>query len=285
MARFLRETIDSVLAQTYPAIEYVVRDGGSTDGTLELLAGYGERIQWRSAPDGGAAAALRSAFCEAKGEIFGWLNADDILLPEAVAGAVAVLAEHPRAAAVFGGASWISEDGAHIADYPVSPDSIKRLDRECGICQPACFFRAEAYRAAGGIEPAWNSAFDYDLWIRLARRGDFVYAARDWARSRMHVRNKTLGSRGQAFDEGMAVLERHYGYVPPNWVHSQWLWRRDGRDQFFEQSRGSALTWLASLPAGLLRNRGRRGRYLWDWLTMPDWRARLRRWSPRSPAT
>lgn len=284
MAQFLREAIDSVLAQTYPAVEYIVRDGGSTDGTLQLLAGYGERVQWRSGRDGGAAAALRGAFGEARGEIFGWLNADDILRPEAVAGAVAALAEHPRAVGVFGRAAWISEEGGHIADYPVCAEAIQLLDRECRICQPACFFRAEAYRAAGGIDPAWGSAFDYDLWIRLARQGPFVYAAEDWARSRMHRRNKTLGNRGQAFEEGMAVLERHFGYVPPNWIHSHWLWRHDGRDQFFDKARGNAFTWLASLPAGLRRNRGRRARYLWDWLMAPAGGARLRRRSPPVPA-
>lgn len=276
MARFLPETIASVLRQSYPHTAYRVLDGGSTDETLDLLRGYEGRFEWRSAPDNGAAAALREGFAEARGAILGWVNADDVLLPGAVAGAVSALAAHPEAAAVFGQASWIDEAGRLIAPYPVRANAASVLDRECAICQPACFFRASAYRAAGGIDARWGSAFDYDLWIRLARVGPFIHVNQDWARSRMHRGNKTLGNRGQAFAEGMAVLERHFGYVPAEWIHSEWLWRQDGRDQFYEETRGTFSSWLGSLPAGLRRNRGRRRRYLWDWLMLP-WRPRLRR--------
>jgi glycosyltransferase involved in cell wall biosynthesis len=274
MARFLPETIESVLEQTYPRIEYRVLDGGSTDGTVELLRKYG--VRWRSGADGGAAAALREGFTESAGEVLGWVNADDVLMPGAVAGAVAALEAHPEAVAVFGRACWMDVGGALLREYPVRADAAAWLARECAICQPACFFRADAYRAAGEIDAAWGSAFDYDLWIRLARVGALVHVDEDWARSRMHRENKTLGNRGQAFEEGMAVLERHFGYVPAEWIHSEWLWRRDGRDQFYEETRGSLRSWLGSLSAGLRRNRGRRRRYLWDWLIMP-WSARLRR--------
>jgi glycosyltransferase involved in cell wall biosynthesis len=269
MARFLPETIGSVLAQTYPHIEYRVLDGGSTDGTVELLRIYGERFEWLSEADGGAAAALQTGFAGARGEILGWLNADDTLTPGAVAEAVAALAAHPDAAAVYGRGAWITVDGAPLGDYPVDPDAALNLTRDCGICQPACFFRADAYRAAGGIDPRWGSAFDYDLWIRLARQGRLVYVPGDWARSRMHRDNKTLGQRGQAFEEGMAVLDRHFGYVPANWVHSEALWRLNRRDQFFEPARGTLTSWAQSLRPGLRRNRGRWRRYLWDWLMLP----------------
>lgn len=269
MAAFLGDTIESVLGQSYGPIEHIVRDGASTDGTVELLQSYGERVVWRSQPDGGAADALRQGFSEARGEILGWLNADDLLLPNAVEGAVRAFAAHPEAVAVYGRAQWIDGQGGVLGPYPVSPNAARLLNRECLICQPACFFRAEAYRAAGGIDASLQSAFDYDLWIRLARLGPFVHVAEDWACSRMHRANKTLGNREEAFLEGMAVLEKHFGYVPPNWLHSYWLWRRDGRDQFFEPSRGNAFTWAASLPGGLRRNPRRRASYLWDWLTTP----------------
>lgn len=277
MARFLRETVGSVLGQTYPHVEYVVLDGGSTDGSVDVLRSYGERFRWRSAPDGGAAAAIAEGLREARGEILGWVNADDLLLPGAVAGAVAAFERHPEAAAVYGDAWWTDEAGVMLEPYPVRADAQGQLANECGICQPGCFFRAEAYRAAGGIDPAWRSAFDYDLWIRLARQGRLVHVEQDWARSRMHRGNKTLGQRGEAFTEGMAVLDRHFGYVPPHWIHSEWLWKHDGRDQFFERSHGSLRTWAASLPTGLRRNRKQWRRYLWDWLMLPGWGARFRR--------
>lgn len=269
MATFLGDTIGSVLRQSYQLIEYKVLDGASTDGTVELLRTYGSRVAWRSEPDGGAADALRRGFAGARGEILGWLNADDLLLPHAVEGAVHAFAAHPEAIAVYGRGQWIDEQGGALGSYPTSPHAARLLDRDCRICQPACFFRAEAYRAAGGIDASLQSAFDYDLWIRLARLGPFVHIAGDWACSRMHRANKTLGNREEAFREGMAVLEKHFGYVPPNWIHSHWLWRRDGRDQFFERSGGNAFTWVASLPGGLRRNPRRRARYLWDWLATP----------------
>jgi len=273
MARFLPETIESVLRQSYPHIDYRVLDGGSTDGTLDLLRGYEGRFEWRSARDNGAAAALREGFAVARGAILGWVNADDVLLPGAVEGAVLALAAHPEAAAVFGQASWIDEAGRLIAPYPVLANATSVLDLECAICQPACFFRASAYRAAGGIDARWGSAFDYDLWIRLARVGPFIHVNQDWARSRMHRGNKTLGNRGQAFAEGMAILERHFGYVPAAWIHSEYLWSRDQRDQFFEPSRGSLRSWLGCLPEGMRRNHRRWRRYIWDWLTLPLGRA------------
>lgn len=269
MARFLGETIESVLAQTYAQVEYRVLDGGSTDDTVELLSGHGERVAWRSEPDDGAAAALQLGFAEARGSILGWLNADDLLLPGAVEAAVAAFQAHPEAVAVYGQAHWTTEEGALIRPYPTEREAAARFHKVCGICQPACFFRADAYRQAGGIDPAWGSAFDYDLWIRLARVGPFVHVREDWARSRMHRANKTLGNRGQAFEEGMAVLRRHFGYVPAEWVHSMVLWRQNGRDQFYEPSHGSLRSWAASLPEGLRRNSGSRGRYFWDWLSLP----------------
>lgn len=284
MARFLPETIESVLGQSYPRIEYRVLDAASTDGTADILRRYGDRLSWRSAPDGGAAAALREGFAAARGAIFGWVNADDVLLPHAVEQAAAAFAAHPDAAAVYGRAFWMAEDGALLGEYPTGEDAAGWLEYECGICQPACFFRADAYRAAGGIAPAWRSAFDYDLWIRLARQGPFVFVPQDWARSRMHAANKTLGNREEAFREGMAVLETHFGYIPPTWFHTRHLYRTTGRDQFFDKSPATPASWLAALPAGLARNGAARGRYLWDWLTLPFRAGRLRRRSRRSPA-
>ncbi len=84
MARFLPEAIESVLSQDIPDLEYFVADGGSEDGTVEILRRYQDRLNWRSAPDNGAADALAAAFSQARGDILGWLNADDVLLPGAL---------------------------------------------------------------------------------------------------------------------------------------------------------------------------------------------------------
>ncbi len=271
MGRYLPDAIGSVLSQDYSGIEYVVADGGSDDGTAELLRTYGARFQWWSRPDRGAADALATAFNSARGEILGWLNADDTLLPGAVAAAVSAFEANPHAVAVFSGAFWIAENGTPIRRYPVAADADQQLNRECLICQPACFFRADAYRAAGGIDPTLNSAFDYDLWIRLARLGPMVYVPGCWAFSRMHANNKSLGDKRTMFNESIQVLTRHYGYVPFNWVYCREVHQRNGKDQFTEPLEPSIPAFLASLLSGLLLNPDHRTRYCREWTSHISW--------------
>lgn len=284
MSRFLKETIDCVLAQTYRPIEYLILDAGSTDGTLDLLKSYGDRISWVSRPDQGAQFAIRDGLAAAKGEILAWLNADDLLMPDAVEQAVRALEAAPSLAAVYGDGLWVDEHAQPLRRYPTREFRQELLAEECIICQPACFFRATAYRQAGGIDTAWNSAFDYDLWIRLARFGPFEYVPSLWAKSRMHRDNKTLSRRGEVFREGMAVIEKHFGYVPFSWIYSEQVWLRDGRDQFFEPLSPSIPAWLKSLPLGLKRNSRSPLRYTLEWLGAPDWRAQIKKVSQQSPS-
>ena len=111
-ARFLRETIESVLNQNYPRIEYIVVDGGSNDGSQEILASYGESISsWMSEPDSGQTDALNKGFSMARGEIFAWLNSDDTYLPNAVSAAVQYLQDHPEIGMMYGKAFYMDEDG------------------------------------------------------------------------------------------------------------------------------------------------------------------------------
>ena len=113
--RFLRQTIESVLSQDYPAIEYIVADGGSTDGSIGLLDRYRGRLRYFSEKDDGPSDALHRGFLQARGEIFGWLNADDTYLPGAVRTAVAYLAANPDFEVAYGEGYWIDEDGKVIS--------------------------------------------------------------------------------------------------------------------------------------------------------------------------
>lgn len=265
MAGFLPETIESVLSQDYPRIEYIVMDGGSADGTLEILKSYGSRLRSSSAPDDGAAGAINRGFEMASGSILAWLNADDIYLPGAVSAAVRELTSSPEAPLVYGEAHWVDREGRALQSYPTAPFDPERFRRECYICQPAAFFRKTAFEAAGGLDASLESAFDYDLWIRLSRRGLFVHSERYWAKSRMHGASKTLGQRSRMYAECFGVLRRHYGYVPFNWVHSRCCYLLDGRDQFYEPLRPSAWKYLLSLPYGCWHNRRRMGRFAAEW--------------------
>jgi len=265
-ARFLEEAIQSVIAQDYPRVEYLIMDGGSTDGTLDILRAHAQQLRYVSAADSGAAEAINKGLAGARGEIVAWLNADDTYLPGAVSKAVEALAANPDAGMVYGEGYWLDAEGKVLGSYPTEECDRESLGRECCICQPSCFMRREAVRSVGGLNPQLRASFDYDLWIRMAQRYRFARIPEHLATSRMHAANKTLGQRETVFRESMELLARHYGYVPVRWVYGQLMFLRDGRDQFFEPLRRSAWTYLWALAAGLRRNRGHRWRYVKEWL-------------------
>src|SRR5437016_2428184 len=107
MAGYLPRTIDSVLSQDYPRIEYIVTDGGSTDGTIDILKGYGDRLQYFVEPDKGPSDAVYKGFRHATGEILAWMGADDVYLPGAVQTAVQALVANPDIDIVYGEGNWI----------------------------------------------------------------------------------------------------------------------------------------------------------------------------------
>jgi glycosyltransferase involved in cell wall biosynthesis len=266
MAKYLADTIESVLAQDHPNIEYIVVDGGSTDGSLEILERYRSRLRYFSEPDHGPSDAAAKGFRQARGEIFAWLNADDTYLPGAIRQGVEYLERHPETDVVYGEGWWIDESGAKIDRYPTLPFDAKVLERDCFICQPAAFIRATAYRRCE-LDPAVERSFDYDLWIRMAKAGmNFAAIPQYLANSRMHQGAKTIYERDSVFQASMDLLKRHYGYIPLPWIFGYTAYRLDHRDQFFEPLRYNAWKYLASLPVGLWYNRRKPIRFMGEWL-------------------
>jgi glycosyltransferase involved in cell wall biosynthesis len=269
MAKYLPETIESVLSQDYPRIEYIVMDGGSTDGTLELMSTYGDRLRFASSEDNGPADAIHQGFQAARGKIFAWLNADDVYLPGAVRTAVAYLQAHPEIDVVYGEGYWIDELGAPIRRYPTLPFDPRMLERDCFICQPATFFRASAYQRCG-LDTGVTPSFDYDLWIRMTQMGLRFASIPDYlANSRLHGGALTIRERGRVFHSSMDLLKRHYGYVPFPWVFGYAAYRIDGRDQCFQPLKPSIRKYFVSLPLGLRLNPRRRFRFVVDWISAP----------------
>jgi glycosyltransferase involved in cell wall biosynthesis len=252
--RFIEETIRSVIEQDYPHVEYLVMDGGSSDGTVEILKRYDGRLRYVSARDAGQADAINRGFDLTRGEIFAFLNADDTYLSAAVMAAVRAFVDHPEAGVVYGDAWHVAEDGSRLAPYPVERFDRHNLARRCFICQPAAFVRREAFEACGMLDAGLRYALDYDLWIRLARRHPMVKVDRYLATLRLHDQAKTMGEMGPAIHETMTVLRRHYGYVPFNWVYGYGHHRLSGQSLAIEPPRAALASACYALALGARYN-------------------------------
>jgi glycosyltransferase involved in cell wall biosynthesis len=169
---YIEQAIESVLSQAHQPFELIVVDGGSNDGTIAVLEKFGSRIAyWRSAPDGGPAAALNDGFAHARGDIFGWLNADDFFLPGAFAKVARAFATSP-ADVVSGHGFFTTSSGEFGA--PVYSDRWSRLRFAYGasvLVQPATFFRRTAFERAGGLPRSGRVCWDMELWAAMSARG------------------------------------------------------------------------------------------------------------------
>jgi glycosyltransferase involved in cell wall biosynthesis len=221
--RFLRRTIESVLAQTYPHVEYLVVDGGSDDETLDVLRSFGDRVRWISEPDSGQAEAINKGLRQTHGEIVGYLNSDDVILPDAIEHVVRRFRDHPECDLVYGDADYIDEEDDVIGRYRTAPYSFERLMEDCCICQPAAYWRASAGAVIGPFDETLQYALDYDYWIRLDR-GGFVlqHLPVTLAQSRLHTGAKTLRARPQIYDEIFRVCRARGGYVSRSYVDGYW---------------------------------------------------------------
>lgn len=212
-ANFLEETIRSVLDQGYPNLEYIIVDGGSTDGSLEIIQKYADRLAWWvSEPDQGQTDAINKGFSQAKGEILAWLNSDDTYLPAAVAEAVGYLQAHPEIGTVYGDANLIDDEGNVIGRFPAKQTDNRRLMRGyVHIPQQATFFRAELWRKVGPLDPTFFFAMDYDLWVRLSQHAPLKYYSRLWANFRLHGGAKSIEADDRCWPEMVRVHRREGG--------------------------------------------------------------------------
>lgn len=254
MGRFIGETIRSVLEQDYRNIEYIVMDGGSSDGTLDILKRYEGRLRYVSQPDRGQTDAINKGFELTRGSIFTFLCADDTFLPGAVTAAVRAFAENPEAGVVYGDAWLIGENGERLAPYPVEPYHPENLARRCFICQPAAFMRREVYVSSGMLDPERHCALDYDLWIRVAQRYSMKKFDQCVANSRIHPGSKTVYQMGPAMLATIQLLQRHYGYVPFNWLYGYCHHRLTGQPLAVDAPQPSALSAAFSIALGAKYN-------------------------------
>ncbi len=199
-AAFLEQTMRSVLEQDYPNIEYMVVDGGSADGSTEIIEKYAGRLAfWVSEKDAGQAEAINKGMRRAQGEIVAWLNSDDYYLPGAVSFAVRAFEQNPQAVMVHGDMLAVDERGRTLNVLKYKQSTLEDLICFQIIGQPAVFMRRSAFETSGGLDTTFHFMLDHQLWIRLAQQGRLVHVSQVWAAARYHPAAK---NRAQAVEFG-----------------------------------------------------------------------------------
>jgi glycosyltransferase involved in cell wall biosynthesis/GT2 family glycosyltransferase len=207
--RFLPETFRSLAAQDYPNIEHIVVDGGSTDGTVELLKAA-RGIRWVSEPDRGQVDALNKGFAMATGDILAWLNSDDTLRPDAVRVAVEAL-ERTGADLVYGDLRIMDEDGTHLRMFYGIPFDYRVLLYGIDyIGQQSVFFRRTLLEKAGPLRTEFDNAFDYELWLRMARHGRLMYVPQLRGHIRHHVAAKSVAAAPRTWAETDRIRREYW---------------------------------------------------------------------------
>ena len=236
--QFIEEALRSVFEQDYPRLDHIVMDGGSSDGTIGILQDYArrypDRLVWVSEPDRGPTDALNKGIRRARGEIIGWLNADDLYMLGAVRKTVEAFQRAPKAAVVYGRARHVWTHGEDLGEYPVrAPFDWQALAERCYICQPAAFIRRGPLFEAGLLDERFQNGMDYELWIRLGKRYEFRFLDADLARSRLHPESGTFTRRRELLAASIRIVRQHYGYVPLSWCYTYVHFLCHGTDQFF----------------------------------------------------
>jgi len=216
-AAFLEQTICSVLGQSYPRIEYLLVDGGSNDGSAEIIQRYAHRLAWWvSERDSGQAEAINKGLRRASGEFVAWLNSDDLYLPGAVAQAVAALTADPALGLAYGDAITIDAHGKPLGRFAFGDWGLLDLVGFRIICQPAVFMRRSVLEQAGYLEPSFHFMLDHHLWIRMARLAPVRHVASTagpepvqglWAAARHHPGAKNVSQAAGFGRETLLVLD------------------------------------------------------------------------------
>lgn len=233
-AEFLPDCLNSVRDQTYPAIEHLVFDPGSKDGSREIASAY-PHVTLFAEPDKGQSDALNKGFARAKGSIIAWLNSDDMLADPAVfERAIARFNEPDSPDIVYGRGTYVDEHGKKLRDAYINSDPgslIWRFHQEDGIMQPALFMRRSVIERVGPLRGELHFSMDYEYWIRCVKSGvRFVFLDSNLAVARYHLNNKTYGQRGSSYEEVCRMTKEHYGYVNHMWLKRYAEFLSDGHD-------------------------------------------------------
>jgi GT2 family glycosyltransferase len=212
--RYLARTMRSVINQNYPNLEYVVQDGGSTDGTLETLERFDDALTfWASEPDAGQADAINRGFTHTTGDIMAWLNSDDLYLPGALAYVAKYFVDHPEVDVVYGNRRMIDQDDAEIGAWILPKHDDRILTLVDYVPQETLFWRRSIWDAAGGrLDADFGYALDWDLLLRFRDAGaTIVRLPRFIGAFRVHDEQKTSAQDWLGAEECARLRERVHG--------------------------------------------------------------------------
>ena len=236
-ATYLERTITSVINQHYPNLEYIIIDGGSTDGSVEIIKKYEKKIAWwTSEKDKGQTDAINKGFARVTGEILAWINSDDTYEPGAISAAVKYWQEHPNVGMVYGDCNFINESGKVIGKFNSAQTNHKLIRQGyVHIPQQTMFFRADLWKQVGPLDPSFYFAMDYDLWTRISACSAIKYVPQTWANFRLHTSGKTMMADDRCWPEMIKVHYRDGGsffsvivakYYIRKLIAPLWNWRR-----------------------------------------------------------
>jgi glycosyltransferase involved in cell wall biosynthesis len=240
---FIEETIQSVLGQDYPNIEYLVIDGGSTDKTLEILRKYESRLKWISEPDGGQSQAINKGFGMARGEIVAWLNSDDTLLPGAISKAASHLAANRETMMVYGEGYLMDHHSQITGRFPATePFNLWRLIYYGDyILQQTVFMRRRIFDVIPMVDESLHYGMDWDLFIRIGKRFKVDYLPEYLGVLREYPQAKSFAGGVKRLEELTSIMRRHgKRRYPPAFFNYCW---HPYQDLFLERLRHS-VPWL-----------------------------------------
>ena len=210
--QYIEQTIDSVLSQNYPNLEYIIIDGGSTDNTVEIIKKYEKYLKyWVSEPDKGQSHAINKGFKMATGDIIAWLNSDDYYLPEAFEFVAKKFEQNPNIDIIYG--DVINFTDKKELYYKVKEfESLDFLSR-ISIHQPGVFWRRKLLDEVGLLDETLHYAMDYDLWMRLFFNYKSMKINKPFAKFRMHENSKTSANPPEMYLDYRKVISRFFNSV------------------------------------------------------------------------
>ena len=207
-ADYLEQTIASVLGQDYPALEYMVVDGGSTDGSVDIIHKYADDLAWWvSEPDQGQAEAINKGLQRAGGKYIAWLNSDDLYQPGTVQAAVVELEKNPRLGMVYGDLHSINALGDRVNTIRYAPYTLEDLLAFFIIGQPTVFMRRSVLEEVGYLSEVYNYLLDHHLWLRIASAAEIKYIPAPLAAARYHPSAKNMAAAERFGEEAFRILD------------------------------------------------------------------------------